>query len=164
MKKELKKVKQFKGRQMDGFSAVLYLNDVKVCDVINHGDGSAFYYGPLLTGQQKELLSEFQMIVSSLPPIKVDDNLSFEPDMDYYLSELLETQQVQVKLEKLYKNHIVFGIPGNWFELKKLKTHLPISELSDKHLQIYVNEIKLKLKPNEQILNTNLRPLQVGNE
>lgn len=169
MKIELKKFQFFErmSEETNAFVADVYANGVKIAYAKNDGHGGETFYYP----EQKnvKLLAEAEKYCKSLPPtvykgqgmggrdIVIESNLVNV--IDDLVSAAIKAKDDK-KLEKKMEKAIMWGVKGG-SSYTYVNFKVKLSEIPTARLQMYVNEYKKKLKPNEVILNTNLEKLGV---
>lgn len=166
----LKNIVTFRGIEGIGVNADVYINDVKCMFMIDAADGSPYdydIYDMVSTKVQKniKLLEEY---IKTLPPHEYKLNgkqVLIEMDMDMFLNEIIikqEQEKERRKIERMYKNYIIFGIEGA-DKYKRMKLPKPVAECPPVYLQSIVRTIKTKHCTNgETIWNTNLKALGVS--
>lgn len=169
MKIELKKFQFFErmSEETNAFVADVHVNGVKVAYAKNDGHGGETFYHSY--EGKRELLAQSEKYCETLPPtiykgaglggkdLVIKSNLINVID-DLVCNEIKkkDTQKLEKKMEKA----ILWGVKGgNSYTYVNFKVKL--SEIPKDRLQMYVNEYKKKLKPNEVILNTNLEKLGI---
>jgi hypothetical protein len=169
MKIELKKFQFFErmSEETNAFVADVYANGIKIASAKNDGHGGETFYYPEL--KNKNLLAEAEKYCKTLPPtiykgaglngkdIVIESNLVNVID-DLVCAALKEKDAK--KLEKKMEKAIMWGVKGG-MSYTYVNFKVKLSEIPTAKLQMYVNEYKKKLKPNEVILNTNLEKLGI---
>ncbi|TXJ24886.1 MAG: hypothetical protein E6Q24_15170 [Chitinophagaceae bacterium] len=149
------------------FTANLYIDGRKIGYVSNDGKGGSTSY-EADHPDDRPLLRAADEYCKTLPPWKLDDEVSVPMNLEYFIDRKIdeyatqeELKRFQRKMEKSMVAHIVFGVPGG-DQFKSYPTNAPIAELlrHEAGQQSLSNEIKIVvvefLKPGEQILNTNI--------
>ena len=170
-----KKVKTFQGMEGYGLNCDLYINGVKCLFVLDEGNGGEMNYTTYEHQAKteaekrkiKDLIQQLNDYIKTLPDVKSDlgdKTFTYKPDLDWFVNDLLEKQEIEknmAKLKKLFTTAIVFGVPNgdkySYIDYKK-----PLESFSKQTLQSAIANIKFKYcKDGVQILNTNLNSLGI---
>ena len=168
MKIELKKFQFFErmSEETNAFVADVYANGVKIAYAKNDGHGGDTFYYP--EPKNAKLLAEAEAYCKTLPPTVYPSSfggkdLVIESNLTNVIDDLVCAAikaKDDKKLEKKMEKAIMWGVKGgNSYTYVNFKVKL--SEIPKERLQMYVNEYKKKLKPNEVFLNTNFERLGI---
>lgn len=169
MKIELKNIRTHQGRQGYGLNADILVDGKKVVHVLDSGNGGCFDY--TLCGQSTDAYLANGKVLKQLEEYAktIMINETFE-HLDALVNKLvLETEYERTNLKfiaKKQKSAILVGNPAN---LKSGKFEcgifsygkVQLSLFPKQQLQGMVDKAKLKLKPKQVILNTNLKELGI---
>lgn len=171
---ELKKVKMFQGRDGVGLSCEMYVNDKKVCHVFDDANGGAVNFYPLgktteeIKANQK-IISELEEYATTLPekPCPFEKGKTWPQNLDSIVNNILveiEKEKSLKKMQKKFETHIIVGVENgdSYREFSYGKPVVKLSTLPTTRLQADINNIKLKLKDGEKILNTNLAGMGIN--
>ncbi len=169
----LKNVKTFRGNEGHGLNADVYVNGIKTCFVIDDANGGMFMYQPY----NKEMFKKLEEYVKSLPEreslIQVSEtekeSFKFQPDLDTLIDDAFnahERVKTLKKFEKKMVNTIIVGNPTDLYstgsyQIGEYRYKKPLSTIPKDVLQKNVDKIKADLRPGEEILNNNLKPLGI---
>lgn len=117
----LKSVKTFNGLEGQGFSATMYVDGKVCCDVIDDANGGCYNYqvaydrkaGARVAGAEA-LLDKARAFCKTLPttPWPADygcvDSAGFQPDLDAFVSELVENIANEKRIARLRKTSLLF--------------------------------------------------------
>lgn len=171
---ELKKVKMFQGRDGVGLDCELYVNGKKVCHVFDDARGGPVDFQPLgkTTEEIKEnrkIIAELEEYATTLPekPCPFIRGDTWPQSLDSIVNNILmemEKEKSLKKMQKKFETHIIIGVDdGEYYrEFSYGKPVRKLSSLSKESLQTDINNIKLKLKDGEKILNTNLAGIGIN--
>ena len=170
MKIELKKFQFFErmSEETNAFVADVYANGVKIAYAKNDGHGGETFYYP--EPKNAKLLAEAEAYCKSLPPtvykgqgmggrdIVIESNLVNV--IDDLVCAAIKAKDDK-KLEKKMEKAIMWGVKGGHSYTQVTFGGKLLSQMPKERLQMYVNEYKKKLKPNEVFLNTNFERLGI---
>jgi hypothetical protein len=148
------------------FQADVYVDGVKTAYAQNDGHGGCTGYHAY--EGKRDLLKKAEEFAASLPS-KTYSTLTLKSNLEMVIDDLVdahvrekENLKFNRKIEKLTKNHIVWGIPnGDSYHKICFKGRpdfekiikLPQGKIA---LENLVKKVKSELKPNEVIFNKNL--------
>lgn len=164
-----KNVKTFIGHEGYGLNADLYINGIKSLFILDDGNGGEMRYTSYAMGEKDEikkqkilnLIQYLNDYIKTLPNIVYyfnNEKFTHIADLNWFVNdqlEKLETNKFKLKMEKLFKTAIVFGIPNT-----NTYNYIKFTNIQKNKLQAYVDEIRIKYcKNGVEILNTNLKNL-----
>jgi hypothetical protein len=165
---EVKNLKTLNTSDGIAYTASIYANSVKICDVENQGWG-----GETMFDMSEESEKIFNSIIqdNNIKKMLLDSRYNFMETIDkisneIILSEIIETAIILKKFNSDVKRHqkkaIVYGVyNADSFQVFKFKYDLEliVNKGYKGKIQEEIDKIKKGLKPGERILNTNLQKL-----
>ena len=165
MKIELKNIKfsEALSEETNAFTANLYINGKKVGYCKNQGHGGCTDYHAD-EPEHREIIKEAEEYFKSLPKeYSKEFDFHYQPTLELAIDECLEEwlkAKEKKKMERQMRDKILVGVPdAPSYAYYRLK--IDLNKIPKPQLQEVVNRIKGKLKPNEVILNTNLKELGI---
>lgn len=144
---KFKNLKSMNGRDGIMYTCELFYQNQKIADVENRGDGGMTYIDYADGGE--ELLDSL-----NIPQYFTDEELGFDIDNEYIISDLVEIAiWVKSSLRK-QSNTIVFAKGDNIHEIK-LKFSISEFEKAGK-MDILINKVKQLESEGYVVLNTNI--------
>lgn len=145
----VKGVKQFRGMEGYGFNATLYMDNKKVCFVMDDANGGCFKYEV----SDKAKFAAIEKYIKTLPQATFGDNgeHSVDVSMDILVDELvnqsIESKEITKMMKKTATALVVKTTTGYTFiDFKR-----PLNQVAD--LIKYVNQLKSKMKTGDIFLN-----------
>ena len=178
MKIELKKLKiaEHLSEETTAFSAEIFIDGVLAGYAKNSGQGGSTDYhhdyneNKAKNEKSRELIAKAEKYCLSLPEIdygnfKLDSNLENVIDdlVDSELKQKSENKLIK-KLEKKMQTCVLVGKPfkgQTTFSYSEFNFKRPLAAVPLVQFQNAINRIKAGLKPEEVILNTNLKELGI---
>lgn len=126
----LKNVKTFNGMEGQGFSATMYVDGKVCCDVIDDANGGCYHYnvaydrkaGARVAGAEA-LLDKAHAFCKTLPLTPwpescgggegPDGSKGYQPDLDAFVSELVQQIDTEKRLARARKNATLFSVDGD---------------------------------------------------
>lgn len=151
------------------FVADVYIEGVKAGTASNQGHGGSTSYHHLNTDTSKMLIKNAETFCKGLPPV-TSHGITIPMDLELYIDNLVEQEdnkkaikQFELKTQKACLKSICYGVRGKEFRSRgwKGRTIAEIMALpkGPEAIANLIKDIKATLKPNEEILNTNLGDL-----
>lgn len=169
MKLELKNVKLSlsQSQETTAFTGTLYINDIKAAACSNSGHGGANCINAFLG--QVSLVAQAEQYCKSLPP-DVSEYGEIQMDLEFWVSIEVGNFETNRLIANKSKKHIVVGNPKNMESLRFFTLPQHLLERSGKgdmdailrmptgptSLRKYIDQVKVRLLPGEQILNKNI--------
>jgi hypothetical protein len=165
MNTELKNFKNgIIGREGQSWSATLFVDGKKVAEVFEQADGGPMRYQPFPNMKSElEKVEAYAKTLPNMPSEYFEEGLPM--DLDLLVSSLATQTEVEKKMKRYEKNHIIIGKDRKSdFAVIKIGGGYTIpfllsSEKGTELLKNFVAKISADLKDGEKIQNTNLNSI-----
>ena len=165
---ELKKIKYYPGlsQETNSFAASVYFDGTEVAHAQNSGTGGCTTIYPIQG--KRDLFDRAVAYVKSQPPVKFGEytwDMTMELMIDTLLDEYIgesEKKKLEKKFNKLFLNHIVWGVPGGdsyhkiSFKGNPMFADVVKTPNGKVALENLVNRVKSQLKEGQVIFNNNI--------
>lgn len=153
------------------FSADIFIDGTKAGYASNRGHGGSTDYNHLNTDTSRMLIKNAEKFCAAMAPIDLGmSGRTIPMTLEHYIDELVyaedskkEIKKFEAKTAKACLTGICYGIKGKEFRSRgwKGRTIAQVLNTLDgpHHVAKLIADIKSTLKPNEEILNTNLGDL-----
>lgn len=160
---ELKKVyfSEQLSEETNAFTADIYVDGVKAGYAKNDGHGGSTFYHAY--EGKRGLIEKAEKYCKTLPDLDLGNNFKLKMNLEHVIDNLL-TDWLKAKdakkFEKKMEKSIMWGVKDG-MRYTQVSFKVPLAQIPTAQLQMYVNQYKTKLKPNEVFLNTNFEKLGI---
>lgn len=143
----VKGIKTFRGMEGHGLNTTLYLDNKKVCFVIDDANGGCFNYQV----SDKVKFAEIEKYIKTLPEVALSATFTTKVDMDILVDELVNISLAAKDHEKMIKKTATAIVVKTATGYAYTDFKIPLAQVKD--LQKYLSKIRAGLKAGEVILN-----------
>jgi hypothetical protein len=145
------------------FSADIFIDGIKAGQASNRGHGGCTDYHHLNTDTSRMLIKEAEKFCNELPAVDIGlgGGRMMNMNLEHYIDDILYKYDNEKKQAKDFEKGICFGVRGatgyKIFGYKGMKISKELLTFEGRRdIAKLIADVRTKLKPNEEILNTNL--------